>query len=51
MFASNFEKTTKTTARRSFVEMQEVKARSGKHNKTIRKGGKRDYLEQDETGR
>lgn len=51
MFASTVEKFRKTTARRSFSEMQEVKARSGKRNKTERKGGKRDYYEQDETGR
>jgi hypothetical protein len=48
MFACNFEKTTKTSTRRPFTEMQEVKARAGKRNKTERKGSKRDYLENDE---
>lgn len=51
MFASNIEKITKTLKRRTYSEMQEVKTRAGKHNKPIRKGDKRDYQEQDETGR
>lgn len=43
MFARNFEKTVKTTKRRSYSEQQEVKARTGKRNKTERKGDKRNY--------
>lgn len=51
MFARNFEKTTRTSTRRSFAEMQEVKSRAGKRNKTERKGGKRDYIESSEMER
>ncbi len=47
MFARNFEKTTKTTKRRSYSEHVEASARTGKRNKPTR-GGKHGYQEFDD---
>lgn len=38
MFGSNFEKTKRTTERRSFKEVEQVRARKGKRNKHERGG-------------
>ncbi|ALO79970.1 RNA polymerase [Pseudomonas phage PPPL-1] len=40
MFARNFEKTTKTSARRSFEDIEQVRAKKGKRNKPARDGRK-----------
>ncbi|QJD54655.1 putative DNA-directed RNA polymerase [Pseudomonas phage MR2] len=40
MFGRNFEKNTRTTARRSFDEAEANKARKGKRNKPERAGRK-----------
>ncbi|QZA71362.1 hypothetical protein AH05_13 [Pseudomonas phage AH05] len=45
MFGRNFEKTTRTTARRSFEEAQDAKARKGKRNKQAR-GGRQEWDEE-----
>ncbi|QNJ57496.1 hypothetical protein [Pseudomonas phage PlaquesPlease] len=38
MFGRNFEKNTRTNARRSFNEMEQVRAKKGKRNKQDRSG-------------
>lgn len=44
MFGRNFEKTTRTNARRSFEDIEQVRAKKGKRNKQTR--GRQEWSEE-----
>ncbi|QNJ57444.1 hypothetical protein [Pseudomonas phage Waldo5] len=45
MFGRNFEKNTRTNARRSFADMEQVRAKKGKRNKQDR-GSRQEWAEE-----
>lgn len=45
MFGRNFEKTTRTNARRSFEDIEQARHKKGKRNKQAR-GGRQEWFEE-----